>query len=105
MNDDPPKRQTRRQALHEMLAERSWSFDALRAELRIPIHLLEDDLRHLERSLRRGPLRLATSPARCSDCEFRFTRRAPARFHKPGRCPRCRGEHIVGPDLEVRGAE
>lgn len=104
MSDEPPKRKTRRQALRAMLADRTWSFEALRSELRIPIHLLEDDLQHLERSLRRSEDRLEVSPARCRQCDFRFTRRAPGRFHKPGRCPRCRGESITGPDLRVGSA-
>jgi predicted Zn-ribbon and HTH transcriptional regulator len=100
---DAPQRRTRRQAIADLLAEREWSFEELRAELTIPIHLLEDDLKHLERSLRRGRPRLTVTPPRCRDCDFRFRDRAPRRFHKPGRCPRCRGEHIVDTRLEIVG--
>jgi len=50
---DSPQRRTRRQALGDHLAEREWSFEELRAVFSIPVHLLEDDLQHLERSLRR----------------------------------------------------
>jgi len=101
---DSPQRRTRRQALGDLLAEREWSFEELRAKLAIPIHLLEDDLRHLDRSLRRSGARLEVTPPHCRDCDFRFRKRAPSRFHKPGRCPRCRGEHIVDTRLEVVGA-
>ncbi len=101
---DSPQRRTRRQALGDHLAEREWSFEELRSTFAIPVHLLEDDLRHLERSLRRTDARLEVTPPRCRDCDFRFRKRAPSRFHKPGRCPRCRGEHIVDTQLEIVGA-
>lgn len=101
---DSPQRRTRRQAVGDHLAEREWSFEELRAMFAIPVHLLEDDLRHLERSLRRSNARLEVTPPRCRDCDFQFRRRAPNRFHKPGRCPRCRGEYIVDTRLEVVSA-
>jgi predicted Zn-ribbon and HTH transcriptional regulator len=102
MPNTRPKRRTRRQALGDLLAQRQWTFDELRVTLAIPIHLLEDDLRHLDRSLRRGRRRLAVTPALCRDCGFRFSKRAPKRFHEPGRCPRCRGERVAPAKLEVR---
>jgi hypothetical protein len=98
---EPPQRRTRRQALGDLLAEREWSYEEIRAKLSIPIHVLEDDLHHLERSLRRGRAQLAVTPPRCSDCDFRFRKRAPRRFHKPGRCPQCRGEHILDTRLRI----
>jgi len=101
---DSTRRRTRRQALADELAGREWAFEEIRAVFSIPVHLLEDDLRHLERSLRRSGARLEVTPPRCRDCDFRFGKRAPGRFRKPGRCPRCRGEHIVDTRLEVVGA-
>jgi predicted Zn-ribbon and HTH transcriptional regulator len=98
---DSPQRRTRRQALGDHLAEREWAFEELRAAFSIPVHLLEDDLRHLDRSLRRSGARIEVTPPRCRDCDFRFNKRAPKRFHKPGRCPHCRGEHIIDTRLEV----
>jgi len=100
-SDDPLPRRTRRQELRELLAEQQWSFEELRGELGMSVRLLEDDLHHLDRSLRHGNRRLAVTPSRCGDCGYEFRGRAPKRFYKPGRCPRCRSEHIVDSRLEV----
>jgi len=94
---------TRRQDIAARLSERDWSFDELRLELRCAVHSLEDDLRHVERSLRRGERRLEVTPARCEGCGFLFRRREPRHWHPPGRCPRCRGERIEGARLRIRG--
>ncbi|HEX7184822.1 MAG TPA: hypothetical protein VF756_23550 [Thermoanaerobaculia bacterium] len=67
----------------------------------MPGRALEDDLRHLERSLRRGKERLRVDPARCLACGFVFEDRAPRRFQAPGRCPRCRSERIAEPRFRV----
>ena len=99
--DDPPSKRTRRQELAEFLAGREWSFEELRSELAMSVRLLEDDLHHLDRSLRRGDRRLAVTPSRCGDCDYEFRGRAPKRFHSPGRCPRCRSEHIFDARLEI----
>jgi len=105
--DDAPA-STRRQLLAELLAQGPWGFDELRRELELTVRDLEDDLRHLERSARRGGSRLLVEPARCTGCGFVFSDRAPRHFHPPGRCPRCKGERSVGPRFSLgrgRGAE
>lgn len=79
----------------------SWGFEELRRQLGWPVRLLEDDLRHLERSLRAGGRRLAVEPARCLGCGFVFRGREAKRFHAPSRCPRCRGERIEEARLTV----
>jgi predicted Zn-ribbon and HTH transcriptional regulator len=58
------------------------------------VRLLEDDLRHVERSLRRGAARLRAEAPRCQSCGFTFRDRAPARYAAPSRCPLCRSERI-----------
>jgi predicted Zn-ribbon and HTH transcriptional regulator len=63
---------------------------------------LEDDLRHVERSLRREQRRLVTTPPHCSACGFAFRGRAPKRFHTPSRCPLCKSERIFPARLHVR---
>lgn len=94
---------TRRQEIVELLAERDWSFDELRLELRCAVRSLEDDLSHVERSLRRGQRRLRVEPAACLGCGFRFRKREPRHWHPPSRCPRCRGEHIEAARLALEG--
>jgi predicted Zn-ribbon and HTH transcriptional regulator len=99
--DEAVPRRTRRQEVAELLTGRPWSFEELRAALAVSVHTLEDDLQHLERSLRRGDRRLAVTACRCSGCGYEFRGRAPRRFRTPGRCPRCRGEHIRDAQLAV----
>ena len=99
--DDFPLKRTRRQELAEILTSREWSFEELRSALSMSVRLLEDDLHHVDRSLRRGDRRLVVTPSRCGDCGYEFRGRAPKRFHTPGRCPRCRCEHIFDARLEI----
>lgn len=99
--EEPPSKRTRRQDLAELLACREWSFEELRSALSMSVRLLEDDLHHLHRSLRHGDRRLVVTPSRCGDCGYEFRGRAPKRFHTPGRCPRCRSEHIFDSRLEI----
>jgi transcriptional regulator len=91
-----------RQRIVERLTGSELSFEELRRELEVSVRMLEDDLRHVERSLRRGSARLRVDPARCLACGFVFTDRAPRRFQAPSRCPRCRSERIAEPRLEIR---
>jgi predicted Zn-ribbon and HTH transcriptional regulator len=59
---------------------------------------VEDDLHHLQRTLHHGPFRLVIHPARCHKCGFLFSTE---HFHKPGKCPRCKGTWIVEPRFET----
>lgn len=68
--------QTRRQQLIERLSEREYGFEELRSQLGVAVRLLEDDLRHVERSLHRGERRLVTTEPRCDACDFEFRNRA-----------------------------
>ena len=92
---------TRRQRIVELLTGTERSFEELRRELEVPARALEDDLGHVERSLRRGPARLRVDPARCLACGFTFEDRAPRRFLAPSRCPRCKSERIAEPRFLV----
>lgn len=62
---------------------------------------IEEDLHHLEKSLRHGPERLAVDPARCRKCGFVFKA---DKLHKPGKCPHCKGTWITEPRVSVRAA-
>ena len=103
MASRPGAGQTRRQELIALLERCEWSFEDLRRELQAPVREFEDDLRHVERSLRRGERRLVTTPPRCSACGFAFRGRAPGRFATPGHCPRCKSRRIQAARLRVEG--
>jgi predicted Zn-ribbon and HTH transcriptional regulator len=92
-------RLTRRQELAALLARVELSFEELRRETQARVRDLDDDLAHLERSLRRGPRRLVVTPARCIACGFSFRKRE--RFSTPGRCPLCREERIAPVSLRI----
>ncbi len=49
---------TRRQQIVDRLAQSEWEFDDLRREFCLTVKVLEEDLRHIERSVRAGGLRL-----------------------------------------------
>ena len=92
---------TLRQRILERLREEELGFDELRREMEAPARVLEDDLRHIERSLRRGPQRLRIEPARCLARGFIFQDRSARHLHAPSRCPRCRSERIADPRFRV----
>lgn len=89
--------QTLRQQLLAALRSGGMSFHALSELLQIRHHGLEEELRHVERTVRAGGERLVVTPAECEACGFVFRRRSDRHLHPPGRCPRCRSERIADP--------
>lgn len=89
---------TRRQQVFELLEGSEWSFDDLRRELGLTVKVLEEDLHHIERSVRASGKRFKVRAASCFGCGFTFTKMA---LHPPGRCPRCRDRRIDGPWLRI----
>jgi len=89
---------TRRQEIVERLRAAEWAFDDLRHDLGLTVRVLEEDLRHIDRSVRAAGSRLEMRSARCEACGFVFKSRA---FHPPGRCPSCRERRIAGPWFKV----
>ena len=61
----------------------------------------EEDLRHVEKSLRRGSERLRIDPAGCRACGFVFRERVSKHLHAPSRCPQCRSERISEPRFRI----
>ena len=93
---------TLRQRIVDRLRREELGFEELRREMEAPARLLEDDLRHIERSLKAGSARLRIEPARCLSCGFTFEDRAARHLHAPSRCPRCRSERIADPRFQIR---
>lgn len=91
-------KRTRRQQIVERLAANEWEFDDLRHEFGLTVKVLEEDLRHIERSVRAAGQRLIVRPARCEVCDFLFKSTA---LHPPGRCPSCRDRRIIGPWFSI----
>jgi predicted Zn-ribbon and HTH transcriptional regulator len=89
---------TRRQEIAHLLRDQEWVFDDLRNELAVKVSTLEDDLTHIQRSVRANHERLRVRPAVCADCGFQLSSTA---LHPPGRCPKCRGSLLDGPWLSI----
>ena len=91
-------KRTRREEIVARLTDTALDFEELRIELHVPVHVLDEDLRHVARSVRAAGGRLTVERPVCSDCGFRFARET---FKPPGRCPRCRSHRVTGPVLRV----
>ena len=89
---------TRRQEIAARLRQDEWSFDELRHELALTVRTLEEDLGHIQRSVRAAGERLRVRSAVCADCGFQLSSTA---LHPPGRCPSCHGRHLEGPWLSI----
>ncbi len=99
--DAPSAAETTRQRIVEILRRDELGFEQLQREVGIQARALEEDLRHIERSLRRGPERLRIQPASCLSCGFIFRERTSRHLHAPGRCPQCRGDRIADPRFRI----
>jgi predicted Zn-ribbon and HTH transcriptional regulator len=93
--------ETLRRRLLRWLGEAERDFESLRIALALSPRELDDELRHVERSLRRRGGRLRVKPPECRDCGYAFPGRSARHFHPPGRCPECRGQRITPPRLRI----
>jgi hypothetical protein len=91
-------RRTRRQGIAERLRSEEWAFDDLRHDLGLTVRVLEEDLKHIQQSVRAAGDHLQLRSASCAGCGFEFTSNA---LHPPGRCPSCRARRINGPWIRV----
>lgn len=98
---DERARQTTRQQLMNLLLRREHTALELSAVLRIPQKEVYDHLIHIRRSVVAQRMKFQIQPAKCLLCNYVFRKRQ--RLTTPGRCPRCRGEHIQ--DLKYRIAQ
>jgi predicted Zn-ribbon and HTH transcriptional regulator len=87
-----------RKGLITMLLHQPMGLAAISSALDIPPHDVEDDLHHLQKSLKHSDYRLLVHPALCRKCGFIFSRE---KLHKPGKCPQCHASWIQEPLFEV----
>jgi len=88
-----------RKGLIGILKDHPASVRQLALQLGVPQKELEDDLRHLLKSLRNLPGKAEITPAQCRKCGFVFNK---DKLHKPGKCPACHGTWISEPLIRVR---
>lgn len=91
--------QTIRQQIVEKISEEALNALELSKLLRIREKDVCEHLDHIRRSQSAIGRKLIVIPARCLECGYEFESRGkPA---KPGRCPRCRNEHIQDPRYRI----
>jgi predicted Zn-ribbon and HTH transcriptional regulator len=91
-----PVSQTTRQRIVELLTGSRLSSYQLAQLLGIPERQVEDHLVHVVKTVARDrDRRFILEPSACQDCGFLFHDRR--KLTRPGRCPRCRSEHISAP--------
>lgn len=88
-----------RKALVQLLLDNPMSLSAIAEAMEVTPREVEEDLQHLQRSLRHSEYRLLVHPAVCRKCGFRFKEE---KLHKPGKCPQCHHSWIEEPRLEIR---
>jgi len=83
-----------RKDLIPLLATQPLTLRQMAQHLRLKPAEVEDDLRHLAKSLMHGDWKLMITPARCRKCGFEF---GPDKLHKPSKCPECHGTWLSEP--------
>ena len=84
---------TLRQKIAERLEKEALTLSEISRTFGMKENEALDHLQHIARSFR--PSRLIAEPATCRECGFVFKKRE--RLSTPGRCPRCKSEHISAP--------
>ncbi len=82
-----------------LLAEGEHGAKSISKIIRISEKEVYTHLEHINRSLKAQKMRLKITPAICLTCGFAFEARN--RFSSPGRCPKCKGEHIQDPKYVI----
>ena len=87
-----------RKDLTDLLLDQPRSVAELAECLEMKPKEIEDDLKHLLRSIRHEPYRAVIEPATCQHCGFTF---AKDRLRKPGKCPQCKHTWIREPRISL----
>lgn len=87
-----------RRGLVNLLDDQPLTVSEIAGMLRVPPREVEEDLRHLVKSLRHEGGHLEVTPAQCRKCHFTFPKE---KLTKPGRCPLCHADWISEPSFRV----
>lgn len=89
---------TLRRGLIDFLDDHPMTVSEIAGALRVSPREVEEDLRHLFKSIKHENRNLRVTPARCLKCHFAFPK---DKFTKPGRCPLCHGDWISEPRFQI----
>ena len=87
-----------RKGLITLLRDQPMTLTDIAHLMDLPYQDVEDDLRHLAKSLKHSDYQLRITAAQCRKCGFKFNKE---KLHKPGKCPRCYGTWISAPVISL----
>lgn len=87
-----------RKELIDILLDNPMSIKEIAHLLELPVNEVEDDVQHLQKSIKHMEYHLEVTPARCHKCDFRFNK---DKLHKPSKYPNCRSTWIYEPKIYV----
>ncbi len=87
-----------RKDLIELLRNKTMDMMDIGRYLEISQKDVEDELRHLIKSLKHADYGLVVTPAYCRKCDFTFNK---GKLNKPGKCPQCQSTWIQGPLFDI----
>ncbi|NUM37420.1 MAG: transcriptional regulator [Candidatus Brocadiae bacterium] len=90
--------ETRREQMIGLLTEGSWTLDSLAKYFDVTSKIIEDDLSHIEKSIKKTHS-LKQIPPYCEGCGFVFKNRS--RLQRPSRCPECKRERVTEGTIEL----
>lgn len=91
---------TIRENIVELLLQKELDAREISGQVGVSEKDVTEHLVHIGRSLSNRGLKLVTAPAQCYSCGYTFKDRS--RPKKPGKCPRCRSEHIDPPRFSIK---
>lgn len=91
---------TIRENIVELLRQKELDAREISGQVGVSEKDVTEHLVHISRSLSNRGLKLVTTPAQCYSCGYIFKDRS--RPKKPGKCPRCRSEHIDPPRFSIK---
>ncbi len=94
---------TLRQQIVALLQQQAVSAKDLSMAVGLPEKQIYHHLEHIRRSFQQQQKQLHIEPAVCKKCGFSFTKRQ--RFHKPSKCPICRGQAIEEPRFSLPSSD
>ncbi len=89
-----------RKDLMNLLLENAMSVTDIARLMEMHPREVEDDIRHLLKSVKHKGYRARVTPAQCRKCGFTFGQ---DKLRKPGKCPLCHATWISEPKLSLEG--
>ena len=91
---------TIREDIIELLLQKEFDAREISGRIGVSEKDVTEHLNHISRSLANRGLKLIITPAQCYACGYTFKDRS--RPKKPGKCPKCRSEHIDPPRFSIK---